>query len=451
MNRRSFLKSMTASFAASTIPYNKDTVSYSIASSPTTELPNIVYILCDDLGYGDIGCFGNPVIKTPNLDKLAAEGMRLTDCYAASPVCSPSRAGTLTGRTPNRTGIYDWIPENKNIYLSKNEITIATILKSKGYTTCHSGKWHLNSKFNGSEPTPGDHGFDHWFSTQNNALPDHHNPINFIRNGNPVGPLEGYSSTVITDEAISFLKKVRNQPFFLYVCFHTPHEVVASAREFVDWYPNITDKNKAEYYGDVSQMDFEVGRLLHTLETLNLINNTFIMFTSDNGPETLRRYRGADRSYGVPGPLRGMKLHMYEGGIRVPGIIRWNGKTNPGQVCHEPISSVDMLPTICDIVDTKVPGDRAIDGSDIMPVFEGKSIQRSVALYWQYNNAISKPKICIREGAWKLLATAGLQSFELYNLHDDWTETKDLASIEQECIKTMAKELIRMHNDVNKK
>jgi arylsulfatase A len=446
MHRRAFLKTIPAyaSFPSIALAAHSKTT-----QSPRT-LPNIVYILCDDLGYGDLGCFGNPVIRTPNLDKLAAEGMRLTDCYAASPVCSPSRAGTLTGRTPNRSGIYDWIPENKNIYLAKDEVTIAKLLKTRGYATCHSGKWHLSSKLDGSEPTPGDHGFDHWFSTQNNSLPNHFNPVNFIRNGQSVGPLEGYSSAIIVDEAINFVRKVHAAPFFVFVCFHATHEVVSSAKQFIDWYPNIPDKNKAEYYGDVSQMDYEVGRLLKALEETGVMENTLIIFTSDNGPETLRRYRGAERSFGSSGPMRGMKLQMYEGGIRVPGIIRWDGKGLSGRVCHESISSVDMLPTMCDITGAEVPRDRAIDGTSILPVLEGKEISRSIPLYWQYDNAVSNPKICIRRGAWKLLATADLRSFELYNLDDDWAESTDLAGREQERVKVIANELVQMHENVIK-
>ena len=167
--------------------------------------PNFVLILCDDLGYGDLGCFASPVIKTPHLDKLAADGVRLTHCYSSSPVCSPSRAGFLTGRNPNRLGIRDWIPLNSGVFLPRDEITVARMLKGAGYRTGHVGKWHLNSKFNGMEPTPGDHGFDHWFSTQNNAAPSHENPTNFVRNRKAVGPLQGNSSTLIVDEALRFL------------------------------------------------------------------------------------------------------------------------------------------------------------------------------------------------------------------------------------------------------
>jgi len=155
--------------------------------------PNIIVLLCDDLGYGDLSCFAHPEIRTPHIDKLAREGTRFTDCYSASPVCSPSRAGLMTGRTPNRLGIRDWIPPHSGIFLRSTEITVAQLLQKGGYHTFHAGKWHLNSRTDGSEPTPGDAGFDHWLYTQNNAAPSHLNPRNFIRNGQPAGQLNGPS------------------------------------------------------------------------------------------------------------------------------------------------------------------------------------------------------------------------------------------------------------------
>ena len=160
------------------------------AKESKKDRPNFVVILCDDLGYGDLACYGHPHIKTPHLDKLATQGMRLTSCYAAAPVCSPSRAGMLTGRTPNRSGVYNWIPGNHVMHLRKDEVTVAAMLKNSGYDTAHVGKWHCNGKFNSpAQPQPGDHGFNHWFATQNNAAPSHKNPRNFVRNGKSVGPM----------------------------------------------------------------------------------------------------------------------------------------------------------------------------------------------------------------------------------------------------------------------
>src|SRR5438105_1231722 len=209
----------------------------STAYAADQQRPNFVLILCDDLGYGDLGCFASPIIKTPHLDKLAADGVKLTHCYSSSPVCSPSRAGFLTGRNPNRLGIRDWIPLNSGIFLSKDEITVARLLKGNGYRTGHVGKWHLNSKFNGTEPTPGDHGFDHWFSTQNNAAPSHQDPVNFVSDGAPVGPRRGNSSTLIADEAIRWMRSREKKPFALFVWFHAPHEPVDTPPEYTGLYP----------------------------------------------------------------------------------------------------------------------------------------------------------------------------------------------------------------------
>ncbi|MCX5672147.1 MAG: sulfatase-like hydrolase/transferase, partial [Planctomycetota bacterium] len=253
------------------------------AAAPSLRRPNFIVILCDDLGYGDLACFGHPAIKTPNLDRLAADGMRLTECYSAAPVCSPSRAGLLTGRCPIREGIADWIPNNSPIHLKKEAVTVARLLKSAGYATCLAGKWHLSGKMDGSQPTPGDHGFDHWMATQNNAAPSHRNPTNFVRNGEKAGPLEGYSSTLIVDEALRWLKgRQEGQPFFLFLTFHTSHEPVATADEFARRYPDVDHPNRAIYYGNVTQMDHEVGPLLKALDEIGLARGTLIFFTSDN-------------------------------------------------------------------------------------------------------------------------------------------------------------------------
>lgn len=189
-------------------------------SASAADKPNFVVLLCDDLGYGDLSCFAHPVVRTPHLDKLASEGVKLTHCYSSAPVCSPSRAGLMTGRNPNRLGIRDWIPANSGIFLRPGEVTIAQRLKQAGYRTCHAGKWHLNSRTDGSERTPGEAGFDHWLYTQNNAAPSHLHPTNFIRNGKAAGRLEGPSSHVVVAEALDFLKANKDEPFFLNLWFH---------------------------------------------------------------------------------------------------------------------------------------------------------------------------------------------------------------------------------------
>jgi arylsulfatase A len=225
---------------------------------------------------------------------------------------------------------------------------------------------------------------------------------------------------------------------------------VATPEEFTKLYADIDDPTKRIYYGSVSLIDHEVGRLLKKLDEMKLRDNTFLMFTSDNGPETLNRYKGAERSHGSPGPLRGMKLHVHEGGYRVPGIIAWPGKTKPGQVCAEPVCGIDVLPTLCELAGAKVPDDRAIDGASMMPIFEGKPIERKTPLYWQYDKAISNPyKVTLRQGPWKLLADGKLEKFALYNLEDDVGEAKDHAADEPERVKKMRAEMERLHKEIN--
>jgi arylsulfatase A len=410
--------------------------------------PNIVILLCDDLGYGDLSCFAHPEIRTPHLDRLAAQGVKLTHCYASAPVCSPSRAGLLTGRLPNRLGIRDWIPANSGIYLRPSEVTLAQVLKDAGYQTCHAGKWHLNSKTDGSERTPGEAGFDHWLYTQNNAAPSHLDPINFIRNGKPAGMLRGPSSHLVVAEAIHFLERNKDRPFFLNLWFHEPHEPVAAAEAFLQLYPREDNLDRRHYYGDVSQMDAAVGKLLKYLDDHQLRDNTFVFFTSDNGPETLKRYKGAERSYGSPGPLRGMKLHMTEAGYRVPGIIRWPGHTRAGSISTEPVCNVDLLPTLCGIARVRLPK-RKLDGADLTPLFEGKPVKRPHPLYWQYDFAISRPwVVSLRDGPWKLLADAELDRFELYHLVEDVGESKNLAEKHPERVKQMAAVMKRLHEDI---
>jgi arylsulfatase A len=443
-------------------------LSTTLAAAPArSRPPNFVIALCDDMGYGDLSCYGHPVIKTPHLDRFARQGIRFTDCYAAAPVCSPSRAGLLTGRVPDRAGIYDWIPANSPMHLRRGEITISRLLQQAGYATCHSGKWHLNGMFNDpAQPQPSDHGFGHWFSTQNNASPSHLDPVNFVRNGRETGPLKGHSSKLIVDEAIEWLGTVdRDRPYFLFVCFHSPHEPVATDDDFIRPYSSDPERNRAIYYGNVAQTDHEFGRLMQALDRRGDVDNTFVMFTSDNGPETLKRYPGAIRSYGSPGPLRSMKLSLYEGGCRVPGMIRFPRRVKPGQTSATPVCSVDLLPTLCRLAGVALP-ERKLDGADITSVLDGKPFRRPRPLHWHYSNAIDAPRASLRDGDWKILgipskppdrvAGGGLPSpgdytldrFELYNLRADPGETTGLAAKEPARFAAMKKALLAAHEDV---
>ena len=230
----------------------------------------------------------------------------------------------MTGRTPYRVGIYSALSEATPAHLRRSEITIATLLKNAGYATAMFGKWHLNGMFNYRtvHPQPNDHGFDTWFATQNNALPNHHKPYNFARNGIPVGPMEGYAAHLVAGEAIDWLANIldKTRPFFLYVTFHEPHEPIATDPQYADRYraKHPDDPSRVAYYGNVTQMDAAVGRILRALEAEGVANHTLVWFTSDNGPARTRWHNA-----GSSGGLREYKGSLYEGGTRVPGIIRW--------------------------------------------------------------------------------------------------------------------------------
>jgi arylsulfatase A len=442
------------------------------AAAWAADRPNFVVILCDDLGYGDLSSYGHPAIRTPNLDRLASQGLRLTRCYSAAPVCSPARAGLLTGRTPSRTGVYDWIPNNHAMHLPAGEVTIAQLLKRGGYATAMAGKWHLNGRFNSpDQPQPGDFGFDHWLATQNNAAPSHENPQNFVRNGEPVGRVEGYACQIVADEAIGWLKaRDASRPFFLYVAFHEPHEPVASPPDLVARYSSAASEDQAQYYANVANMDAAVGRLTAALDELKLAGDTLVFFTSDNGPETLNRYPNANRSHGSPGPLRGMKLWLYEGGIRVPGIVRFPGRIRPGQETDEPVSALDVLPTFCELAGVEPPADRALDGASFTPVFSGATIRRHTPLYWHYYRAWdSSPVAALHDGDWVVLAQprerkprpglpvisgeaqiirSDLTGFELYNIRDDLRQQADLAQRDPRRLRELSAKLIEKHRQV---
>ena len=408
--------------------------------------PNLILFLADDLGWGDLACFGHPIIKTPNLDAFAKQGVRLTQCYAASAVCSPSRSALLTGRTPHRNGVFTWIAEGGPVHLRTSEITLPKLLKGAGYATCHSGKWHLNGLFNNpAQPQPGDHGYDWWMVTQNNAGPSHENPSNFVRNGQPVGRLEGYAAPLVVSEAVTWLKEKRDpaKPFFLAVWTHEPHYPIKSDPKFKALYPDLADDVQREHHANVTQMDFAFGQLMKALDEQKLADSTFVFFTSDNGPEgngTTTPGRGSS------GGLRERKRSMHEGGIRVPGLARWPGKIPAGSVSEVPVIGSDLFPTMLGIAGVKPPTDRVIDGVDVLPVLIGKAakVERPQPLYWRLHMA-PNAKMAMRVDDWKILANAELTEFELYNLKSDPKEATDLKSAEPQRFAALREQLVK-HN-----
>ena len=422
--------------------------------------PNVVVLLADDLGYQDIGCYGGPV-KTPALDALAAEGARFTDFYSGCAVCSPSRATLLTGRHHIRAGVYSWIHDaSQNSHLLEREITIAEHLRSAGYATAHVGKWHLGLPTKDRvKPTPDQHGFDHWFATWNNAEPSHKNPGNFIRNGERVGNLEGYSCQLVVDEAIDWLdhKRDKQKPFFLNVWFHEPHAPIAAPDDIVGNYGNLKDK-AAVYSGTIDNTDRAIGRLVARLKEVAPAGETLIIYASDNGS-----YRD-DRT----GGLRGRKGMNWEGGIRVPGIFHWPGKIPAGQELRDPAAIVDILPTICGLLGIDAPAGVHLDGSNLSPILTGKAkLARHQPLFWHLQK--SRPIVALRDGDFSLVAdpdyelstsnmfkeawipaikSGGYKNFQLFNLKEDPSQQHNLAAEQPARLAELKEKLLKINSSI---
>jgi len=472
MDRRQFLKTALAgSTALSLLGCTR------LFAKVVSKRPNFLFLFADDLGYGDLGCYGHPFMKTPNLDRLAEQGMKFTDFYAPAPICSPSRAAILTGRFPYRLGVYHLA--GNNVHLRDREVTIAEVLKKAGYQTFFAGKWHLGM-LDGRHPTPADQGFDYWFASKANDGP--RNPKNFIRNGVALGELKGFNCELIVKEAVKWLKnRDQSKPFFMEICSHEPHTRLDPPERYKTMYdrPEIpemqkslkygrvpryptdnTPEQKRFYYGTVTQLDAAFGRLIETLEKLDLAEDTLVVFTSDNGPEypggSTRWDKSRNLCAGTPGPLRGMKRHLYEGGIRVPAIMRWPSHIHPGSVCSEPTGGIDLLPTFCELAHINPPSEQVIDGLSITPLMAGGRIKRSKPLCWNINFT-GTPNMAIRVGDNVLVAfasppansqtlmqwikTARLERFEMYNVRKDPGQTMELSKLQPARFKKLVSQI----------
>jgi len=409
-------------------------------NAPAAKKPNIVFVLADDLGYGDLPCYGNPIVRTPHLDRFAAEGMRFTDFYAPSAVCSPSRAGILTGRAPLRCGVITAIQEGRDMHLRSSETTIATVLRQAGYDTCHVGKWHLNGRFNSpDQPQPGDHGFEYWMATQNVALPSHMNPSNFVRNGQSVGKLKGFSGPLVAQEAVEWLEKRadKSKPFFLNVWLHEPHMPIANDPKFESSYGNM-DPTKRKYFGNVTQMDVAFGMILDALDKQGLANDTVVFFTSDNGPETLPF---GPENYGSSGGLRGAKRETYEGGLRVPFLVRWPGHIASGGVNGTPAVGMDLFPTLCALAEVSVPSGKVYDGESLLPILTGGKSGPTRPIFLFSSIDPGGFPYAMRVGDWKIRASRDFRKCELYNLKNDPNEAVNRAEFKPEQRKTLLAKL----------
>lgn len=354
-----------------------------------TRSPNFVVIFADDLGYGDISCYGPTGVKTPNLDALATEGFRSTDFFVPANVCSPSRAALLTGRYPMRCGMPVARTEApgskyKNYGFASDEITIPELLKPAGYRSLMVGKWHMGMEVKGSHPI--DAGFDEHLGIPSNYGKSRGANYNTLYRGKQVEqknvPCEELTNRY-TDEVVNFIERQKDEPFFIYVSHHIVHSPLLPSKDFV----GISEKGK---YGDfIKELDHSTGRIMKALQDAGLDDNTLVVFTSDNGPTRI----------GSTGGLNGGKYCTMEGGHRVPGIFRWPGKIPSGQVSNSTLTSMDLLPLFCELAGVKQPSDRTIDGKNILPILQGKETATPHKFLYYYNGTNLQ---AVREGDWKL-------------------------------------------------
>jgi len=386
--------------------------------------PNFVVIFTDDQGYQDIGVFGAPLIKTPNLDKMAAEGRKFTDFYVAASVCSPSRAALLTGCYPPRVGVTRVLFPRDNTGLNPREVTIADVLKRRGYATACIGKWHLGHL---PEFLPRQQGFDYYY-----GIP-YSNDMR-IKRGDKSGPPLMRNEDIVehpadqamltqryTAESVKFITENKDRPFFLYLPHTMPHVPLFVSEKF-------KGKSKRGLYGDViEEIDWSVGEILKTLKKLGLDEKTLVLFTSDNGPWLGKRKNG-----GSALPLRDGKFSTYEGGMREPCIVRWPGRVPAGTECGEVCATIDLLPTFAKLAGGKAPSDRVIDGRDIWPLMAGKAGAKSPheAFYYYKGGKLE----AARSGKWKLVLK---KTPELYDLDADISEEVNVAGGHPDVVKRM--------------
>ena len=391
-SRRDFLKTIGLGAASLTVPgCVKDRCTFPDAGRD----PNVVIIFTDDQGYADVGCYGAEGFETPNLDRMAAEGMRFTDFYVTQAVCSASRTGLLTGCYPNRVGIRGALGPKSKHGINDNEMLISEVAKQRGYATAIYGKWHL-----GHLPPflPTRHGFDDYFGLpySNDMWPKHptagskYPPLPLMEGEKIIeyNPDQRNLTTWYTERAVKFIEKNKDRPFFLYIPHSMPHVPLFVSDKF-------KGKSKQGLYGDViMEIDWSVGQILSTLKKNGLDDNTLVIFTSDNGPWLSYGDHG-----GVASPLREGKGTSWEGGVREPCIMRWPGRIPVGSVCREPAMTIDFLPTIAFLLGAKLP-EHPIDGKNIWPLMCGKanakSPQEAYYIYW------GDQLHAIRSGKWKL-------------------------------------------------
>jgi arylsulfatase A-like enzyme len=433
--RRTLIAGITAALAGSA---GGDAGRAAEARPATAQRPNIVFILIDDLGWADVGCFGSKYYETPNIDRLAAQGMRFTDAYAACAVCSPTRASIMTGKYPARLHLTNWIPGEGNApsnrlripewrqFLPLEEITIAQALRSAGYVSAAIGKWHLG----GPAYYPEHHGFDlNVGGCYLGSPPSYFWPYENRRQAIPGLKGGGHKGEYLTDrltaEAEQFIEQNKDRPFFLYFAHYAVHIPLQAKPAVLEKYkakPPVGGQKNPVYAAMVEGVDQSVGRIERKLQALGIADRTLVVFMSDNGGFWPQATSNA--------PLRAGKAYPYEGGTREPLIIKWPGTTRPGATCSEPVCSIDFFPTLLEIAGVKSPA--AVDGRSLVPLLKQTGSLERDALYWHYPHycwgGLIHPFGAVRAGPWKLIEFYEDQRVELYNLKDDLGETRDLAA-----------------------
>jgi arylsulfatase A-like enzyme len=398
-----------------------------------TERPNIIFIMADDLGYGDLGVYGQKVIQTPNIDQLAQDGMRFTQAYAGASVCAPSRSVLMTGQhTGNTTvrgntgmgGVTGLTGKEGRVPLRAEDVTIAEVLKEAGYATGMTGKWGLGEP--GTTGEPNDQGFDEWFGYLNQRRAHTYYPTFLWRNkekvildGNLAEPKTDYTHDMITNFALDFIRDHQSQPFFLYLPYCIPHDdyEIPSVEPYADQRWTETEKIFAAM---ITRMDGDVGQIMALLKELGIDENTVVFFCSDNG--AAQRWEGR---FDSSGPLRGKKRDLYEGGIRTPMIARWPGRIQPGTVSDLVWYFTDVLPTAAEIAGVTPPA--AIDGVSVLPTLLGRQQDLSDRyLYWEFHERGFQQ--AIRMGDWKAVRLGPDEELELYDLSQDIGEQHNVAA-----------------------
>ena len=445
INRRQFIQSLAAGTAFASLSGRSEAVHSDMKEElMKSSKPNIVLINCDDLGYGDLGCYGSTVNRTPTLDRMAQEGVKFTDFYMASPVCSPSRGAMMTGCYPRRIGFgtFDgqWVLfPGQGVGLNPEEITIARVLKDQGYATMHVGKWHCGDQ---PEFLPTRHGFDHYYGIpysndmgRQEGRKANYPPLPLLWDEEVIQgqPDQSALTERYVEKSVRFIRDNRENPFFLYFAHMYVHLPIYPPEYF------LKRSNNGAYGGAVECVDWSVSVILHELKQLGLEENTLVIFTSDNGA------RG-DRG-GSNGPLRGRKGTTWEGGQRVPCIMQWKGKIPPGLVCNQITTSMDFMPTFSKIAGTDAPSDRIIDGKDFRPLMFGEkdaASPRDTFFYYFKNNIDA-----VRSGRWKLHIRKGDKEIrELYDLTADIGETNNLYDQHPEVVKELEEKIRQCREDI---